>query len=609
MSQAVALGEPIPPNTSHAVSVSLPTWSANVGYEEGQDWVIKVMRTGYPRFFMHTNIRELVFHIIRQFGHPGESAMPFPSLKTASRCHDFMVSRLPLDTHAKIRVVSLMVMPLSASETSSDEQLSSVTAKLYCILYPKIYNHLAKQVWQHSGDGISSRRSEFCLKLLADGYVLEHNHSCKVPINMRKVNKGPKRYQRCDSGPNVAKETSFQVQGSASLETSHSEGCEFDQFIEERFGRNLSPLLANNAKLAVKRRIAGSLTANVELTEALKSSSTNGRIAGLSEQHVYLYPTGMSSIFNSHQALLMARGQLKSICFGFPYIDTLKVLEKWGPGVLFYGHGSSEDLDDLEQRLELGERYLALFTEFPGNPLLKSPDLERIQNLASKYDFAVVVDESVGNFINVNVLPYADIVVSSLTKIFSGDSNVMGGSAVYNPHGRYYQALRDILEREYEDNYWAEDAIFLERNSRDFVSRIERINASAEALTARLKASSLVKDLYYPKYSSTMPLYEKCRNPNGGYGGLFSVTFNSTDAAIAFFDALEVMKGPSLGTNFTLSSPYTLLAHYGELEWANSFGVASDLIRISVGLEDTHILESTIDRALDTLRRTQAAEF
>ncbi|KMU72518.1 cystathionine gamma-synthase [Coccidioides immitis RMSCC 3703] len=101
----------------------------------------------------------------------------------------------------------------------------------------------------------------------------------------------------------------------------------------------------------------------------------------------------MSSIFNSHQALLMARGQLKSICFGFPYIDTLKVLEKWGPGVLFYGHGSSEDLDDLEQRLELGERYLALFTEFPGNPLLKSPDLERIQNLASKYDFAVVVDD------------------------------------------------------------------------------------------------------------------------------------------------------------------------------------------------------------------------
>ena len=68
-----------------------------------------------------------------------------------------------------------------------------------------------------------------------------------------------------------------------------------------------------------------------------------------------------------------------------------------------------------------------MFTEFPGNPLLKSPDLRRIRELADKYHFVVVIDETVGNFLNVNVLPYADIVVSSLTKVFSGDSNVMGG--------------------------------------------------------------------------------------------------------------------------------------------------------------------------------------
>ena len=68
-----------------------------------------------------------------------------------------------------------------------------------------------------------------------------------------------------------------------------------------------------------------------------------------------------------------------------------------------------------------------MFTEFPGNPLLKSPDLRRIRELADKYDFVVVIDETVGNFLNVNVLPYADVVVSSLTKVFSGDSNVMGG--------------------------------------------------------------------------------------------------------------------------------------------------------------------------------------
>lgn len=73
---------------------------------------------------------------------------------------------------------------------------------------------------------------------------------------------------------------------------------------------------------------------------------------------------------------------------------------------------------------------MALFTEFPGNPLLKSPDLERIRKLADQYEFFVVIDETVGNFLNVNVLPFADVVVSSLTKVFSGDSNVMGGRYV-----------------------------------------------------------------------------------------------------------------------------------------------------------------------------------
>jgi cystathionine gamma-synthase len=78
---------------------------------------------------------------------------------------------------------------------------------------------------------------------------------------------------------------------------------------------------------------------------------------------------------------------------------------------------------------------MALFTEFPSNPLLRTPDLERIRKLADKYDFCVVVDETIGNFINVNVLPYADVVVSSLTKVFSGDGNVMGGGYVSKLYG------------------------------------------------------------------------------------------------------------------------------------------------------------------------------
>ena len=83
---------------------------------------------------------------------------------------------------------------------------------------------------------------------------------------------------------------------------------------------------------------------------------------------------------------------------------------------------------------------------------------------------------------NVKVLPYANIVVSGLTKVFSGASNVMGGryifislvslilglvpdSHVLNPQGRHYQALKKYMDDNFEDSYFDEDAIYMERIS------------------------------------------------------------------------------------------------------------------------------------------------
>lgn len=37
------------------------------------------------------------------------------------------------------------------------------------------------------------------------------------------------------------------------------------------------------------------------------------------------------------------------------------------------------------------------------------------------------------------------------------------------------------------------------------------------------------------------------------------------------------------GTNFSLCCPYTILAHYDELEWAEKVGLSPWLIRVSAG--------------------------
>ena len=515
-----------------------------------------------------------------------------------------------------------------------------------------------KQYWQHSGDGVSSRRAEFCHKLFAEGLLVRIPDDGSAPaaastpasatpspappaVTGMKPSRGPKRYRRPMSPvASSAVPAASTLNAAASMNsmnnsngrsvspnnggTGEEDEDETARFLEERFGRNLDLSFVRRAKSAIQRRITGAMTAHNDVdlehspapTPAADDANLRGE-AGVQEEDVYLVPCGMNAIFNAHRFLLRAypeKAHLKSVNFGFPYVDTLKILQKFGAGCLFYGHASEQDLDDLEKRLKGGERFLGLFCEFPGNPLLNCPNLVRIRKLADEYDFAVVVDETIGTFANVNVLPYADVVVSSLTKIFSGDCNVMGGSLVLNRHHKaLYTKLKEAAAIEYDpDSYWPEDAIFMERNSRDFATRVDRINANAQAICDVLLASPVVKQLNYPKYVPSRANYEACRvgatadaaavanngQRVGGYGGLLSFTFQHKAQAVAFYDALETAKGPSLGTNFTLTSPYVVLAHYQELDWCASLGVDPDLIRVSVGLEEEKALRECFEVAL-----------
>lgn len=73
---------------------------------------------------------------------------------------------------------------------------------------------------------------------------------------------------------------------------------------------------------------------------------------------------------------------------------------------------------------------------------------------------------------------------------FSDDPINMSSLAL-NPSQRYYEQMKSVMQSAYEDNYWPEDAIFMERNSRDFESRISRINKNAEAICEVLLSSPI----------------------------------------------------------------------------------------------------------------------
>ncbi|KAJ3182905.1 hypothetical protein HDU85_002508 [Gaertneriomyces sp. JEL0708] len=587
------LGTPIPENTPHAVSVTLPTWADNVAYEEGEARVLSALRSGYPRFVYHEEVQNVMAYCERKFATSNEACLPFPTRRVASECRDFIVNHFQVPAQhppSKIRIAEFAIQTTHnpySPQADDPTTAFAATVSLYIVLFPVEAKGIAKSFWQHSGEGLSSRLAEYCMKLLT-----ANEHAKEFATPMPGVRAANPRYRVGSYGEQSQQDLATTTERRAAR-------GEQDLFVEERFGRNLDPRLGQEAKVALRKRIAGVLG---DENEVMKDVGQQRGIGGVSEEDVFLFPTGMSAIYNAHRVVRHMRPNLKSVQYGFPYLDTLKIQEKFGPGVHFLGHGTQGDLDDLEVRILLAEDISSVFCEFPSNPLLRTPNLARLRALADEHGFLIVVDETVGNFVNVHALKWADMVVSSLTKIFSGDSNVMGGSAVLNPQSPHYAAMKAAMHSLYEDNLFSLDAVFLERNSRTFRNRIARINQTAEQLCDFLQPHPKIKTIYYPKYVDAS-LYHDHARPNAqgryGYGGLFSVILHSDDAAQRFFDVLNIAKGPSLGTNFTLGCPYTIIAHYGELDWARSYGVETRLIRISVGLEDLEVLKVAFDEALN----------
>lgn len=576
------VGTSIPNNTAHAISVTLPTWEATVGYEEGQEWVTSKMTTGYPRFFIHHIIQNLGKAIEAKYGRDDERCMVFPSYNTAKRCREFIKQKTETP-NILVRVLRLRT-PAPANDF---EKSSVVESEIGIVLFPASEFPLAKQYWQHSGEGISSRMGEYVLKELFE-------NEGKEQARVRSRNKQELQAQSIQKkSPSITASMR-----SDSLGQNEEAEKEFNTFIEQKYGRVLDLKFAKEAKLALRRRICGKADKSHNQEEEM-DKARRGKF--LSETDVYLYPTGMASIFNAHQAVLaVEESPKKSVCFGFPYVDTLNILRKFGPGCYFLGNGDDESLDSLEADLKSGETQIsALFCECPSNPLLKTPDLHRIKELSEKYNFLVVVDETVGNFLNISVLPYADMVVSSLTKVFSGDSNVMGGSLILNPLSSNYKRLKSYFDENYEDLYWAEDALYLERNSRDFEDRAKIIDQNAEEVVKLLQESSVIDKIYYPSLTSSKKHYDRVKTPSGGYGGLISMLFKEPRQAITFFNAINLHKGPSLGTNFTLACPYSILAHYQELDEIEKWGVDRNLVRISIGIEDKDDLLEVLRSSLD----------
>lgn len=338
------------------------------------------------------------------------------------------------------------------------------------------------------------------------------------------------------------------------------------------------------------------------LRDGSKSHLLSRAVANLNggeADHTFIFSSGISAGLAALRALPGLREGKKTLQIEFPYVDTLKIQERFGHGVVYLNEASGESFDEALQRIRAGE-FAGVFSEIPSNPLLRTIDVRRVSDACRFSRTPLILDDSATGPLNVDVLPHADVLTSSLTKWISGAGDVLAGAATIradSPHAEDFLGALSTDASECAPLYIA-DAEVLLSNLKGYAKRNAAVNENALALVEFLNSHPAIASVWHPSVIQTES-FDSIKRRNGGYGGLLSIILSQPKKAPKIFDALRLSKGPSFGTPFTLVCPYTLLAHYEELAWTEDCGVPANLLRVSVGLEPVDTIIQAFKDALE----------
>jgi O-acetylhomoserine (thiol)-lyase len=295
---------------------------------------------------------------------------------------------------------------------------------------------------------------------------------------------------------------------------------------------------------------------------------------------------------------------------------------------------SADDFEGFENAIDENTR--AIFCESIGNPAGNIVDIEKLAEIAHKHGVPLMVDNTVATpFLCRPFDLGADIVIHSLTKYIGGHGNSIGGIIIDSGkfdwvankarfpmlnepdpsyHGVVYtEALgpaayigrcRVVPLRNTGAAISPQNSFLILQGLETLGLRMERHCENAEKLADYLRAHDKVEWVNYAALSDS-PHKANCEKITGGKAsGILSFGIVGGSAAGAqFIDALQmILRLVNIGDAKSLACHPASTTHrqLNEDELAAA-GVSTDLVRISVGIENIDDIIADVSQALDAV--------
>lgn len=248
---------------------------------------------------------------------------------------------------------------------------------------------------------------------------------------------------------------------------------------------------------------------------------------------------------------------------------------------------------------EIKKNTAMIWVETPTNPTLKIIDIAAVAKLAKKQKAILVVDNTFASPIFQQPLALgADIVVHSTTKYIGGHSDLIGGAVMtsndeLHQKVKYVQFAGGAVPSPFE-------SFLLHRSIKTLAIRMQQHHQSATQIASFLSEHSKVSKVHFPGLKSH-PNHAVALKQMTGFAGMLSFEIKGDyQQVIQFLDKLKIFTlAESLGGVESLINHPEKMTHASvPPELRKKLGIHSNLLRLSVGIEDVTDLIADLDAAL-----------